>query len=137
MDNAGQGEPLEAAEEVALAVGDAVIVRWTTKTGRKRRVRCRVIAVTPKRVQVEYVHTSSSGSGFSMQTRQPWHPHSAVTKVAKQPGDEHTASDRIGAVVMALAGKPGQKLGGPSRETWDPAEREWYERGKDITGCDV
>lgn len=96
-----------------IKLDDAVIVRWTTRTGRKRRVRARVIRVTEKRVQVEYVHTSSSGSGFSMQTRQPWHPHSAVTVVPKRPGDEHTASDIIGGVVMALAGKPGQKLGEP------------------------
>jgi hypothetical protein len=110
MDKQGQAGTVEAAEQVAeLQVGDAVIVRWTTRTGRKRRVRAEVIRLTEKRAQVQYVRTSSSGGGFSMQTCEPWHPRGACTKVAKVAG-ELSASDRIGAVVMALAGKPGRLL---------------------------
>jgi hypothetical protein len=93
-----------------ISVGDTVIVRWTTPGGKRRKARGKVLALSEKRgVKFNYLHVSSGRGGFNMQSRDAWRPLDCCQKVQSKP-EELTPSQAIGAVVMAMAGRPGELL---------------------------
>lgn len=103
------------AEATELAPGDVVIATWTERSRRRtagaaltntKTVRAHVTEVNAKRgkVEINWVHTSSSGSDIGWSQRTKWVALADVRKVAKKPG-ERAPNETMRGIVSALAGK--------------------------------
>lgn len=93
------------AEATELAPGDVVIARFTER-GKSKTVRAHVTEVNAKRgkVEINWVHTSSSGDEIGWSQRTKWVALADVRKVEKKPG-ERAPNETMRGIVSLLAGK--------------------------------
>lgn len=84
--------------KAALAIGDSVLVEWTTAGGKEKRVVGRVTGFKADRVRVRYVQNSSRVRVLNVRVVDMWRPRDQVRPCIECDDDQTVMRRVMGAV---------------------------------------